>query len=280
VTADSKHEPPSAPENSEPGGKKKSWHSRLWSVPGALGTLLVSGLISAGLAYYLPGIFKEASNPVAPITLTILDNLTPPFTMVVPQARTGSGSPGQACGDFRSWAMSRGGQDAGTTSFNLVVQGNTDSTVYIYGIRAHILSYMRPAAGTVVSCPTAGTVVPHPVKIDLDAARNGRYITSAARSPFGFTVSKSDLEVFQITATASRCDCRWDLQVKAVVAGQAENFVVTDHGKAFETTGYNPAAVQYVWNYSDGWDVKLGDRNVGQVPVGHRLPARPVRPSR
>jgi hypothetical protein len=117
------------------------------------------------------------------------------------------------------------------------------------------------------------------VQIDLDTAGTGRYITSAPNSPFGFTVSKSDLEVFQITASTSRCDCRWVLQVEAIVAGQTQRFVVTDHGKPFETTAYNKASVRYEWNYSNGWYIIVGTHDVGQLPAHHELPATAPTPS-
>jgi hypothetical protein len=127
----------------------------------------------------------------------------------------------------------------------------------------------------VVYCPTAGEVTPRPVAINLDTSGDGQYITKAPNSPFGFTVSKSDLEVFSIAATTAQCNCKWVLQVEAVVAGQTEQFVVTDHGQPFETSAYNPAAVKYEWNYSNGWDLMLGRRQVGQVSAGKPLTAAP-----
>lgn len=254
--------------------KKRSWRARLFSVPGALATIVVTGVVSTACAYYLPGLFSQASTPAPPITFSVLDNATPPFTMIVPQAHT-AGSPGSECGNFRAWAISRDGEDAGTTSLNLVVQGNTDAPVYIYGIRAEVLSRNGPAKGTVVNCPSAGFVTPRPVAIDLDTSGDGRYITKAANSPFGFTVSKSDLEVFSIAATTTQCDCKWVLQVEAVVNGQAEQFVVNDHGLPFQTSAYNPSAVQYQWNYTNTWDEMLGKRQIAQFAAGRPLPASP-----
>jgi hypothetical protein len=261
---------------------RRSWRSRLLSLPGALTAILVSGVISVALGYYLPGVFSHASrslNPVsgsraaAPIISSVIDNTTPPFTMVIPPARTAGGSPGQACDNFRTWGMSRGGEDAGATSFNLVVQGNTNSSVLIYGIRAHILTRKTPLRGAVVLCPTAGTAVARPVRINLDTTGSGRFITSAPHSPFGYTVNKADLEVFQITAATSRCDCRWVLQVKALVAGHPRIFVVTDHGKPFETTAYDQTSPEYEWNYSNGWDVMVHGHSISHLPAGHELPA-------
>jgi len=78
-----------------------------------------------------------------------------------------------------------------------------------------------------------------------------------------------------LAATTTRCNCKWVLQVEAVVAGKTEQFVVTDHGQPFETSAYNPAAVTYEWNYSNGWDVLLGRRQIGQLPAGKPLMAAP-----
>jgi hypothetical protein len=266
AASDDEHKPSSD-------NKKKGWRARLLSVPGALGTLVVSGVISTALAYYLPGLFSQASAPAPPVMLSVLDNTSPPFTMIVPQARTANSSPGVACGNFRTWGISREGEDAGTTSLDLVVQGNTDSPVYIYGIRAEVLARNNPAKGAVVYCPTAGEVTPRPVTINLDASGDGQFITKAPNSPFGFTVSKSDLEVFSIAATTTQCNCKWVLQVEAVVAGKTEQFVVTDHGQPFETSAYNPAATEYEWNYNNGWYVVQGRRQIGQLPAGKLLAA-------
>lgn len=261
----------SKPENKN--DKKRSWRERLLSVQGALGTLLVTGVISTACAYYLPGLFSQASTPAPPVTFSVLENTAAPFTMVIPQAHAADGSPGAGCSDFRDWVISRDGQDAGTTSLSLVVQGNTESPVYIYGIRADVLSRHSPAQGAVVYCPSAGYVTQRPVDINLDTTGDGRYITKAPDSPFGFTVSQSDTEVFSISATTMRCDCTWVLQVEAVVNGQAEQFTVTDHGQPFETSAYNRSAVEYEWNYTNTWDVMLGQRQIGQVPAGRPLTA-------
>jgi hypothetical protein len=271
---DNEQKPPS--DDKKPSAdKKQGWRARLWSVQGALASLVVGGVISAACAYYLPGLFSEASASAPPIMLTVLDNTSPPFTMVVPQAHSAGTSPGAACGNFRTWGISTGGEDAGSTSLDLVVQGNTDAPVYIYGIRAEVLARSSPAKGAVVYCPTAGEVTQRPVAIDLDTSGDGRYITKAPNSPFGFTVSKSDLEVFSIAATTTQCNCKWELQVEAVVAGQAEQFVVTDHGQPFETSAYNPAALKYQWNFSNAWDLLLGRRQVGQLAAGKPLAAAP-----
>ena len=58
-------------------------------------------VISTACAYYLPGLFSQASTPAPPVVFSVLDNTAPPFTMVMPQARIADGSPGGGCGDFR-----------------------------------------------------------------------------------------------------------------------------------------------------------------------------------
>jgi hypothetical protein len=271
---DNEQKPPSDDKKSS-ADKKQGWRARLWSVQGALASIVVGAVITTACAYYLPGLFSEASASAPPITLTVLDNTSPPFTMVVPSAHTAGTSPGVACGNFRTWGISTGGEDAGSTSLDLVVQGNTDAPVYIYGIRAEVLARSSPEKGAVVSCPTAGETAQRPVAINLDTSGDGRYITKAPNSPFGFTVSKSDLEVFSIAVTTTECNCKWELQVEAVVAGQAKQFVVTDHGQPFETSAYNPAALKYQWNFSNGWDLLLGRRQVGQLAAGKPLTAAP-----
>jgi hypothetical protein len=250
------------------GDKKRSWRKRLLSVPGVLGGLVAAAVVSTACAYYLPGLFSQASTATPPLVFDVLDNTAAPFTMIMPQARIADGSPGAGCSDFRPWVISQGGEDAGKTSLSLVVQGNTSAPVYVYGIRAVVLSRSSPERGAVVNCPTAGYVTQRAVAINLDTSGDGRYVTKAPDSPFGFTVSQSDLEVFSIAATTTQCNCTWDLQVEAVVNGQEQQFTVTDHGRPFETSAYNQSAVEYAWNYSNAWGVMLGQRQVGQVPEG------------
>lgn len=271
-SAETKQEPKPG---EKPGDKKRSWRERLLSVPGAVGGLLVAAVISTACAYYLPGLFSQASTPAPPVVFSVLDNTAPPFTMIMPQARIADGSPGGGCGDFRPWVISQDGEDAGTTSLSLVVQGNTNAPVYIYGIRADVLSRNSPAKGAVVNCPTAGFVTQRPVAINLDNSGDGRYVTKAADSPFGFTVSQSDLEVFSIAATTTQCNCKWDLQVEAVVNGQAKQFTVTDHGQPFQTSAYSRSAVEYVWDFSNAWGVMRGQQQLGTLPAGSAPAAAP-----
>jgi hypothetical protein len=248
--------------------KKRSWRERLLSVPGAIAGLVVAGVISTACAYYLPGLFSQASTAAPPLVFNVLDNTAAPFTMIMPQARIADGAPGGGCSNFRPWVISQDGEDARMTSLSLVVQGNTSVPVYIYGVRAEVLSRDSPAKGAVVNCPTAGYVTQRPVAINLDTSGDGRYVTKAADSPFGFTVSQSDLEVFSIAATTTQCNCTWDLQVEAVVNGQDRQFTVTDHGRPFETSAYSQSAVEYEWNYSNAWYVMQGQRQLGQFPAG------------
>jgi hypothetical protein len=271
-------DPPTSPASASPASKPSRgrwWNPKLWSGPRWAASTVAVAVVAAAATYYMPGVFRSVSNPVSPITTTVVDNSTPPITMVVPAGRTAVGNPGPACSTFRSWGLSDGGVDAGDTEFSLLVQGtSSNSVVVVLGMRAQVVSRAAPLGGTVVSCPTAGEVASVPVKIDLDSSGQGQLVTSAPGTPFDRTVSSIDPENFDIGATASDAFYKWDLVVVASVAGQTKTFVVTDHGQPFETTPVPQGVTNYSWNYSNGWQpIAKAPGAPAQIPVGTTLPA-------
>src|ERR1700749_3465883 len=99
-SAENKEEPKPDEKSND---KKRSWRDRLLSVPGAVGGLVVAGMISTACAYYLPGLFTQEPTAAPPLVFNFLDNTAAPFTMIMPQARIAEGSPGGGCGNFRPW---------------------------------------------------------------------------------------------------------------------------------------------------------------------------------
>ena len=80
--------------------------------------------------------------------------------------------------------------------------------------------------------------------------------------PTSFTVSQKDPEVFEITASTSKCDCMWELLVPWTAEGEKGVVIIDDNGTPFHTVpsrGYP----QKSWTLSNGDDAWLPDSQPG-----------------
>ena len=160
------------------------------------------------------------------------------------------------------WAAQQNSIDEGVTHMELVVQGNTDANVYVSKIRAQIIAESPNKKGILINCATQGEVTPVAVAIHLDTNPNA-VVSAGQHAPFGYTVNKTDTEVFNLSVFAQHRDYRWNLAVDTVVAGKPATYVVTNRGQPFETTGYSESRVSYSW--LDGeWEDPAG--RVTQLP--------------
>lgn len=223
---------------------------KLATIPGAVLALVGTGLVSTAVAFYAPGLFGHFSQPPPPLFLHVQAMPTTPIDLVMDSAATAT-SPGSGCDTFYQWGHAHGGRDAGKTQLALVVQGQSDSNVFISGIRADIVAKAPLGNGVDVFCEGQGEVTPTQVSIDLDRSASG-YTRSGPGAPFGYTVNRTDTVVFDITARAEHFDYRWRLDVQAVVDGKTRTFVVDDAGRPFETTGVPATQAGYSWS-SDQW---------------------------
>jgi hypothetical protein len=233
--------------------RSSKWRS-FWSVPraiaGVAGTAVITGLV----AFYVPKVLNPGPSPGPPVETNVLDNTNAGQKVIVTRPPTADrAQPGPGCEGFQSWRATVGGADAGETAFDLVVQGNTSSAVYVAGIRARILSSQPTSRGVLAECPTAGTVTPRKILLPLDSSQAGQYITHGHNSPFGFTVGKGSTEVFDIGAFTRRAYVRWLLELEIVVGGHAQVLTIADHGRPFATAAPPPGLPQYVWNFNGTW---------------------------
>src|SRR6478736_3988070 len=117
--------------------------------------VILTGMLSAAIAFYSPTLFSYFSAHPPPIFVKAEKSANMPFDMVVPSDRT-SVPPPPGCDGFHAWGLQQGGVDAGQTNVSLIVQGNTDANVYISGIHASLTSREPLSQGAHVNCQSEG----------------------------------------------------------------------------------------------------------------------------
>jgi hypothetical protein len=223
------------------------------------------------VARYLPSVLSSVS-PSARVLTTVIDDNNSGITVILPRSPlTASTNPGGGCQNFQGWADSQGGVGANETPFFLLVQGNTSQAVYVEGMRPRVLSVGGRVGRYLATCPTQGAVIPQKVALPLDGGRAGRFVTSAAGSPFGvgFTVGNGDSETFSIGATTRRYNVRWLLEVQLIVAGHPQILTISDHGQPFVTSATPPGLPEYAWNQVDTWNLQRPARSSSRRSGAH-----------
>jgi hypothetical protein len=240
-----------APETARPARERRRWVTWPRALAGIIGTAVVGTLV----ARYLPSVVSAVS-PSTPVQTTVVDFNNSGIAVILPRSPlTASKNPGDGCQDFQSWADSQGGVGANETPFFLLVQGNTSRAVYVEGMRARVLSVGGRAGRYLATCQTQGPLVPQKVALPLDGGRAGRFVPSAAGSPFGvgFTIGNGESETFSIAAKTRRYNVHWLLEVQLIVAGHPQTLTVSDHGRPFVTSATPPGLPDYAWNQVDNW---------------------------
>lgn len=263
----------------------------LKTVPGKLAAALLTAVVGAAVAYFLPGILDsltgkdelQISVQTDPAKIDTFNDLAQ--MVIVPYSQHAGGDPGGGCGGFASWAEGVGGIDASRTDFRVVVQGGSE-TVYIGGIRARLLERNQPLSGVGFRCPSAGVAEVRSVVIDLDQRGSdpvGVWVVGGAEKNISFTVAPGETEIFDVTAHTEACFCKWVLELETTQGGEEKVVTVEDHGRPFETTAWGGAPVWeappplhlppfYDWNWSDEkWEAV---RNVDQRT--EYLPGKPL----
>jgi hypothetical protein len=256
----------------------RAWRQRFLSIPGVAATTAVTAAVSWGVVELI----KEAQTSIAhgaPVAVSVETNPASvsafagqPIGLVLPAGTRTLGNPGPACDDFRPWARSHGGIDAGETMLAVVVQGKSDAAVLLSQLQPKIVSGpSQPKHGIQVSCPSQGDAEMRAITVDLDRGRT-RY-RSKSGAPFGFTVANGETETLDIVARTRRATYKWVLKLELVVAGKKEELTIDDHGQPFQTTG-GPSRAWWSWNwdYHGAWfNGAAGPAKPG-IPAGGHLP--------
>ena len=267
---------------------EKSFVGRIKTLPGAIAVTVVTGLVGALIAYFVPGILNHVTGKDQ-LKVSLEDNPATIDTfhdvsqnLIVPRGHPLSGSPGPGCTGFHPWGETIGAVPAGETNFRLVVQGGGEQTL-IEGIRARVIERDRPLDGTGFVCPSQAGLRPRSVCINLDEpspiGQVVKYTSVAKRcagKPVSFTVSENETEVFDISAITSECYCKWILELVTTQGGNQKIISVPSGGSSFETTAWpeSPSRRHYLWDpFDKSWQVypptdteKTYSANVAQLP--------------
>lgn len=210
---------------------------RLWAVLGALGVLSLAGttLFSAALD-------KGRDLLVAPVEVQVRETTaTPNFWF--PAAR----SPGEAPatdfpdGAFLRWARRAGGIPFGERQFDVVVRGKESTPVVISAAQVRVTDRRPLRPGWVNAWTGCGEPVPaRAVMVDLGTSPPSHTVEVDGVRQDGalFTVTDSDVEVFQLTVRAGPGVQSWLLDVQYTADGeQGVSITREQDGRPFRLAG-------------------------------------------
>jgi hypothetical protein len=157
--------------------------------------------------------------------------------------------------DAPAWVASEKAVSAREQLVTLTVQGTGDETVVVESLQVRVVGRDAPLPWNdyTMGVGCGGDVPKRPFSIALDAARPTVEAAAGGRD-FPFTVSESDVEVFQIMADASAYDVRWYLELTWTSGSRGGTLRIGDGDQPFRTSGNNGRPA---------YDFPLGDNGWG-----------------
>ncbi|MER7498191.1 helix-turn-helix domain-containing protein [Streptomyces pharetrae] len=157
--------------------------------------------------------------------------------------------------DAPAWVASEKAVSAREQLVTLTVQGTGDETVVVESLQVRVVGRDAPLPWNdyTMGVGCGGDVPKRPFSIALDAARPTVEAAAGGRD-FPFTVSESDVEVFQIMADASAYDVRWYLELTWTSGSRGGTLRIGDGDQPFRTSGNNGRPA---------YDFPLGDSGWG-----------------
>jgi hypothetical protein len=235
------------------------WHrrARRWLI-GAVAATVLAGL-GAAAAYWVTRANEVLDEPSVPIAVNVNDDVgsigtfhdTRQSTLVSEHPASPIPAPNRdmcASPEFRTWSLNIGGTDYKQSRFRLTLQGQTDKAVFISDVTAQVRHRTRTDDSVELICETTGgSAQIRDLAINLDSTRPAaRY--QAGRKPFGFTLSKGESEIFDITAYTERSETiEWNLKVGVTVGGKHREIPVQDRNRPFRTSAASPQG-KYQWD--------------------------------
>ena len=175
----------------------------------------------------------------------------PEFLVPRPLDQIGPPPSGKNAEGRYAWAHDMGGVDAWDTLIRVVISGKSASPVLLEDLNINVISRRHPPSGTYISYTGLGAAVgTRFVDVDLDSQPpRWQFIGDNSQptdNPFPLQVTDTEVEVFDIEATTSRCDCTWTAELLYSADGEDGTLSITNGGRPFETTavqGWTPNQV-------------------------------------
>ncbi|QHA09806.1 helix-turn-helix domain-containing protein [Streptomyces broussonetiae] len=145
--------------------------------------------------------------------------------------------------DAPAWVAVHRAVSAGEQFVTFTVQGTGDDTVVLEGLSVRMVGRRAPLAWNDyamgypgVGC--GGGVPTRSFTVALDALRP-QVVPESGHQNFPFKVSRSDPEVFYVTADASAYDVSWYLELAWSSGTRHGTLVIDDNGRPLRTSGNN-----------------------------------------
>jgi hypothetical protein len=221
---------------------------------GRLIAAALTGIVGSAVAYVFSNDFWHSAarhlGTAAPaLRVQVIDDVdrfhsdavhVPAF--VIPGARPLPAPPSGERPDGRwAWAHEHGGIDADETLVRLVLTGRSAEPVIVQDAHVRVLARRTPVRrGSYLTYMGlgAGQSVRHfAVALDREPPLM-RHIGSRGTPDayFPLRVTNAEVEIFDILASTSICDCSWVVEIDYTAAGEDGKLRVDDHGRPFRTT--------------------------------------------
>lgn len=237
--------------------------SVLGTWPGKIAAAAATAMIGSAVSYFLGADFWEGLRKragVAPEPLSVHVNssgvrqLNPTFVTPRPIAAIGPPPSGDRPEGRYSWAHKLGGVDT-WTYLRVTVTGKSPASVVLQDLRIKVTSRRPPLNGYHLSYNSVrlGKMEPtREIEVDLDSSPpRWRFAEDSRGARFPFSVSNSEIEVFDISTETTKCDCSWTAELSYVADGEQGVTTIDDNGKPFRTTA--PSKAESVYWHRGRW---------------------------
>ncbi|MFJ8150451.1 helix-turn-helix domain-containing protein [Streptomyces sp. NPDC096048] len=162
--------------------------------------------------------------------------------------------------DAVGWATTYGAVSANRQMAVLTVQGTGEETVVLHDLHVRVVS-SKPALDWkqyVMGNGCGGGVTPKSFDVALDLG-NPLAMPVSGQQDFPYTVTESDIEVFNVNAHTSGHDVSWYLELEWSSGHRHGVMRVDDHGKPFRTSASRDDSYYAYPLGGDGWELVEDD---------------------
>jgi hypothetical protein len=217
----------------------------------AVAAVLAGAILGWAVTYFAPGIFSwvKGVSGQSPIRVRV-DNpqvgylrnaayLPPGFVIPRPINELDAPPESYRLEDRYKWAYTRGGVDANTTEYDIVVQGRSASPVIIEGVRVNVLSRRPPVQGVHIRDQGGDLVDVRALSIDLDKDPPELSLQDGYEGKkwnFPLQVSETEIEYIHVFAGTEKYDVEWTVSLDYSANDKRYSMIIDNGGKPFRTT--------------------------------------------